>query len=301
MCNNAPCKVYQMKVSHSLGNIVGKGAIGTVAYNSVEGLFAADILSQSISTGYSKQITNLKQKKQIITFTSIKFLDYGLGFTQARFIQKMPHYEIINELYDIRASNVLKSSNIFHGWGGMCERQLKKAKKLGAKTIVEWASQHPIAQRKILEEEYVKFNVPFPLGNEKLFQKSLRELSFTDYVKIPSKFVEKSFIDQGFDKNKLLLLPFGVDFNKFSPGKKSKEFSIVFVGAIGLLKGVHYLLQAWDELKLKNAKLHLVGAILHDIKHILPKYMNRKDIIFHGHTNPAPILKQAHVFVSFFN
>lgn len=286
-----------MDVIYTIGTTLFGGGIGNTAYYEAEGLYRNDALKYVVAYDYKKnKIPNDKVK----TLKFLKYVDMPLGFTRARFIPKLPQYEIMNNLFDYLASKYMEErQDVFYGWMGMSLRQIRKAKKLGMKTVVVCASSHPTHQRKILEEEYKKWNVPFDIGDYKIYLKSLKELEEADFIKIPSDFVEKTFIECGVPKEKLIKIPFGVDLDKFETKKKyeNNKFRLVFVGSVGIRKGIPYLLKAWDELNLKNAELYVVGAILNDIRYVIKKYKQRKDIIFTGHTNPIPHLQKSDVFV----
>ncbi len=288
--------VKKMEVIYTIWATLFGGGIGNTAYYEVEGLYRNNALKYVVAYDYKKsKIPNGKVK----TLKFLKYIDMPLGFTRARFIPKLPQYEIMNNLFDYLTSKYINDADLFYGWMGMSLKQIRKAKHLGMKTVVVCASSHPTYQRKILEEEYKKWKVPFDLGNYKIYLKSLKEIEKADFIKIPSDFVEKTFIEYGIPKEKLIKIPFGVDLNKFKPKKdyRNDKFRLVFVGSVGIRKGVPYLLKAWEELKLKDSELYVVGAILNDIKHIIKKYKQRKDIIFTGHTDPTPYLQKADVFV----
>ncbi len=193
----------------------------------------------------------------------------------------------------------MRKCQVFYGWMGMSEMQLKKAIKMGATTIIECASQHPLQQRRLISQEYKRWNAPIKLGSKKIYEKSLRELELANYIKVPSQFVYDSFVAEGVSKKKLLLIPFGVDKDRFFPKEKyekSGTFKVIFVGSVSLLKGIPYLLEAWEIANLKNAELHIVGSITPETKQVLKKYLNKK-VIFHGHTDPVSILKKSDLFV----
>ena len=285
-----------MEVIYTIGTTLFGGGIGNTAYYETEGLYRNDALKYVVSYDYNK---NKIPKNKVKTLKFLKYIDMPLGFTRARFIPKLPQYEIMNNLFDYLASKCVGEGDIFYGWMGMSLRQIRKAQHLGMKTVVVCASSHPTYQRKILKEEYKKWNVPFDLGSYKIYLKSLKEIKEADFIKIPSDFVEKTFIEHGIPKEKLIKIPFGVDLDRFKPKKEyeNDKFRVAFVGSVGIRKGAPYLLKAWDELNLKNAELHVVGAILNDIKHIIKKYKQRKDIIFTGHANPISYLQKSDVFV----
>ena len=71
----------------------------------------------------------------------------------------------------------------------------------------------------------------------------------------------------------MIRTPYGVNLSKFSPGEKKDDvFRVIHVGTLNLRKGVHYLLEAFSKLNLKNSELLLVGVISHEIQPYLDKY-----------------------------
>ncbi len=285
-----------MKVIYTIGATLFGGGIGNTAYYEAEGLYRNDALKYVVAYDYKK---NKIPKDKVKTLKFLKYLDVPLGFTRARFAPKLPQYEIMNNLFNYLVPKYVTEGDIFYGWMGMSLRQIRKAKHLGMKTVIVCASSHPIYQRKILEEEYKKWGVPFILGNYKIFLKSLKEIKEADFIKIPSDFVEKTFIKYGISEEKIIKIPFGVDLDKFRPKKnyRNDKFRLVFVGSVGIRKGIPYLLKAWNELNLKDAELYIVGALLQDIKHIY-KNAKIKNIFFTGHVNSIlPYLQKSDVFI----
>ena len=87
-----------------------------------------------------------------------------------------------------------------------------------------------------------------------------QEIQFADHIFAPSSFVQNSLLEAGVKKEKISVIPFGAPIDYFQPQpKKDPLFRVLFVGRVGPRKGVHYLLQAWQELKLTQAELLLVG------------------------------------------
>ena len=87
-----------------------------------------------------------------------------------------------------------------------------------------------------------------------------QEVQLADHIFVPSSFVQKSLLDAGIKPEKISVIPFGAPIDYFQPQPKpDKRFRALFVGRISPRKGVHYLLQAWQELQLINAELLLVG------------------------------------------
>ena len=99
-----------------------------------------------------------------------------------------------------------------------------------------------------------------------MVEKELREYETADFVAIPSRFVKRTFLEEGFPEERLLHVPYGVSLESFrppSPGtrERDKTFRVLHVGGVNLRKGCHYLLQAFRALDLPDAELRFVGAV----------------------------------------
>lgn len=88
-----------------------------------------------------------------------------------------------------------------------------------------------------------------------------QEVELADCIFVPSSAVRSSLLEAGIKPEKIGVIPFGAPIDYFHPQpKRDKRFRALFVGRVGPRKGVHYLLQAWQELKFSDAELLLVGV-----------------------------------------
>jgi glycosyltransferase involved in cell wall biosynthesis len=87
-----------------------------------------------------------------------------------------------------------------------------------------------------------------------------QEIELADRIFVASSISKKSLLDAGVPPNKIAIIPYGAPLDYFHPQPKiDPQFRALFVGSLGVHKGVHYLLRAWKELKLSDAELLLVG------------------------------------------
>ena len=159
-------------------------------------------------------------------------------------------------------------------WGLSALPVIRTAKHKGIISIVERGSAHVAVQKALIEQEYQSFGIkpPATFTTERM-ERELTEYDEADYVEVPSSFVKRTFLEKGYDENKIIQGFRGVNLSEFKPlPKQDKIFRIVFAGAMSLRKGVHYLLQAFAELKLPNAELLLIGGITDEIKPFFKKY-----------------------------
>ena len=92
--------------------------------------------------------------------------------------------------------------------------------------------------------------------------KKHRENNEFDYVIAMSDFVKDSYIRFGFPAERIFVAQPDIDTKRFSPNKnreRENTFRVVYAAYTQPLKGLHYLLEAWSELKLPNADV-LVGG-----------------------------------------
>ena len=102
------------------------------------------------------------------------------------------------------------------------------------------------------------------------------EYEGSDLIFVPSELNYRTFIENGVPAAKLRKVPYGVDLRMFTPQPKRDDvFRVLFIGQIGLRKGVPYLLEALAPLNLPKFELCLAGAIHPEIRSILAPYEGR--------------------------
>jgi len=170
--------------------------------------------------------------------------------------------------------------DIFVGWSGACLWSFRRAKELGALTIVERGSSHMQYQTEILQEEYERWGLKFTATHQGVYERELQAYEECDRIAIPSLFVKQTFLEKGIPESKLIHVPYGVSLSEFYPvPKEDKTFRVIHCGAISLRKGVQYLLQAFYELDLPDAELWLVGSVDSEIMPFLTKYQSDRIIL----------------------
>lgn len=210
----------------------------------------------------------------------------------------IPYNYIKDNLFDLLAKRHIKSCDVFVGWAHFALYSMRVARTLGAKLVIERGSAHILVQNQILAQEYRRLGIPYTPVHRLLISKQLKEYEEADFIVVPSEFARDSFLSQGVDAEKLIVIPYGVDTRMFRPQEKQdKTFRILFVGAVSIEKGVHYLLQAVSELKLKDSEVLLIGRINTLMKSILAQY---RDMFEHINYVPQQKLRQYYANASVF-
>lgn len=123
------------------------------------------------------------------------------------------------------------------------------------------------------------------LWNKKYEKVILNELRFVDHFFAPSHVVVNSLIYCGIDKNKIDIVPYGVNPNKFSfiqkQYKPNKPLKFIYVGQISYRKGLHHLLRVVKEYSPTDVQLVLAGAF-NKTNDLYRKYKDIPNVSFLG-------------------
>jgi starch synthase len=187
-------------------------------------------------------------------------------------LRKFDH--MIHTSFDSWVCRHLERCDVYHSLSsvGLCTYRMAK-ERYGALTVCDRASTHIISQDRILQEEFETWGVPYPGIDERIIERELAEYELCDIIVLPSSFAIRSFVEQGVPPQKLRRNPFGVNLKLFRQvAKTDGVFRVLFVGQIGLRKGVLYLLEALAPLNLANFELCLAGTILPEARGILKRY-----------------------------
>ncbi|WP_372368428.1 glycosyltransferase family 4 protein [Candidatus Uabimicrobium sp. HlEnr_7] len=187
--------------------------------------------------------------------------------------------------------------NILIGYEISCAKSFYVAKKMGITTILDLANVH-YKYCTPLEEIFDgnDFNTTL---TQRINQRKQIEYDHSDYIFCISTLAYQSLINNGIPKEKIHLINLGADLSIFHPKKykKSKTFSLLFVGSVIKRKGIHLLLQALSELQLPNIDFTIIGASDHN--NILRSYDRSlyTHIPFLSHKDLVKYYQKADLFV----
>jgi len=176
------------------------------------------------------------------------------------------------------SSFYIKDYDIFHVRAGAgCGGAIAKAKKQGMKVITDYSIAHPSFFDESVNPEIQKYNQkPFITSSGRFWKMAIRDCNLADTVLVNSHFVKQTFVDHGFDENKIKVVYLGVreDFYRLKKDyTKSKVLRILFTGSFEVRKGAEYILKAMqilDQMQF-SYELIIVGSNM-EASNLLKKY-----------------------------
>jgi len=169
--------------------------------------------------------------------------------------------------------------DLFHSWSSDCVRSLRVCKQLGIPSVLEiptWHRNKGIIKPAMSESERAQREAPGLEGMRNRLLVSgdqvFEEYALADLILVLSEKAAWSFRVAGVPEEKLFMLPRGTDIERFTPGTPPAKFRAIFAGALIQRKGVHWLIEAWHRLALKDAELVLVGRVHDEIKPFLERF-----------------------------
>lgn len=205
---------------------------------------------------------------------------------------------------DWLASRWVPPAAIFHGWTGNCLACIKKARQYGSIIMIEQATMHPSDWQDALLRECETFgirprdcraNLPAHLT-----RRMEREFEMADAILVPSQVARRSFERAG-HAERTIVVNAGVDHHFFaSPPKAAPSgiFRVCYAGRVELLKGLPYLLRAWNQLGLTQAELVLIGEVAPEM-HGFIKQWALPNVRFLGFLPPSELAdwyRASHLF-----
>lgn len=190
-----------------------------------------------------------------------RFLNKGLAYDEF-FLKR-------NRYFQRKFLKQYKAPRIFIGFDNGSELIFEKWK--GKSTLIlDLTIAIPQYKKKLAQE----YNLP-PSTFENLtklddvwYKTYEKELDLADFILCGSQFVKDSCLYYGVPAEKLIVIPYGANMQKFTPrimpeNRNETPFKIAFVGNVSYRKGADVLLKAWEQFSKKypQAELHFFGNL----------------------------------------
>jgi glycosyltransferase involved in cell wall biosynthesis len=209
---------------------------------------------------YGRTTDNIPKEKVV----SFDFL--GLWYLWKRYFDSSPKrlssiYARVNKVF---CENVvqrgLSGAMAVYGFNGASLEIFRFAKQNGISCILEQTLAPRRIEKKLLNEEIIHWpewqpGITFEdeVNSDPLVERETGEWELADRILCASDFVADGLQNLGVKSSKCKIVPYGINIEYFQPMSRHKSnngLNVLFVGEVGLRKGVPYLLEA---LRLINA------------------------------------------------
>jgi len=227
---------------------------------------------------------------------------YRMVMDRTRKIRKAKvteRYRVTNIIDRSVSLRMKKKSDFFVAESQIALHSIRKAKKMGAKTILDRTNSHILFQNEIVHNEYKKYGINIEWNSQRVTEKALQEYEESDFIFCLSQYVSKTFVDRGIAPRKIVTVPSGIDIDRFQPVEKIDDiFRLVYCGGLCIKKGTHLLLKTFHELNLPSSELLLIGPMFDEVKTFLSKYSkNVRHIPYVDNLDLKRFYSQGTVFV----
>lgn len=192
-------------------------------------------------------------------------------------------YDVLFCGHDLQVSRALEANlDAVYAYEDAAKRTFNIAKQLGAAAIYEL----PLGYYKAVAAEINRAQKERPAFEQGAYEephwKQARkdaELELADVVVVPCEWAARSLTySDAWGKKPVSVVPYGTPAGEIPARTRRPDgpFTVLFAGQIGLRKGVPHLIEAWESLRLKDARLWMAGSM-----NLGRDYLTRHSSSFH--------------------
>lgn len=233
------------------------------------------------------------------------FNGFGLAYKYRLRMKQSPEERMATYLWgsdhfsELILHHGLAEADAVYGFNVGCSALYKGAKQKGRRVIMEQFGAPCYIEQQIREIEFSDLPawgglLKSAIAGE-LRRREQEAWHLADLILCPSEFTREGVIDQGGPAEKCVIVPYGVDLSRFDvmrrvPSHTGEPLRVLFVGSVGLMKGIRYLLNAMRQLQDLPIRCRVVGGweIAPDILQIHPP----PNVDFVGHVPRSEVMQE---------
>ncbi len=162
--------------------------------------------------------------------------------------------------FDRQVERRLPQVDIFQGVTGQCLRSLRRARQLGARTVLDVVTVHVDDGNPRVVEESARQGCTARVHQGQL-RRQRAEYDTADLVRVMSTHARNTFLERGFPPDRVFVLNPYLDVRDFPEATfQEPTFRVCFVGRLVLAKGFHHVIEAFKSANLPDSELVLWGG-----------------------------------------
>jgi glycosyltransferase involved in cell wall biosynthesis len=199
--------------------------------------------------------------------------------------------------------------DIVHTWPDAALETLRTARQLGIPTVLERPNAHTRYAYESVQRESERLGIVLPPENEYAFKENVlkkeeEEYRLADHLLCPSDFVVRTFLDEGFPREKLKRHQYGYDEKVYYPDHREQQsgsngLTMLFAGDCAVRKGLHFALEAWLNSPASNGGTFMIaGKFLPAYAEKLSPMLSHPSVRVLGFRNDVPeLMRKSDVFI----
>lgn len=203
-----------------------------------------------------------------------------------------PDLAIATAFARFAARTMTSDADILVGWSSGTLEAIRPARAAGLKVVIERGSTHIRNQMRVLRAAYAEFGLDYQGTEDEVVARELAEYEQCDAIAVPSDYAADTFVAEGIARAKLIVNPYGVDLAQFVPPAHpthNERPRVLFVGRVGIQKGIPWLLAAADRLT-AQADIHLIGPVDDEARQFLTT--QRSNVVIRGPLARADLVQE---------
>lgn len=215
-----------------------------------------------------------------------------------RVLGRLRSFELHDRIVARRLSVAQDRYDVVHVWPLAAYHTLRAAARIGIPTLLERPNAHTRYAYDVVKREAERIGVRLPPShehayNDAILEREEEEYRLADALLCPSDFVIRTFLDEGFPRDRLLRHIYGFDPVRFSAAQRDEADGLVvlFAGVAAVRKGTHLALEAWlaSPASLRGTFL-IAGDFLPDYERLLRPMLDHPSVRVLGHRDDLPDL-----------
>jgi len=287
-----------LRVLYSFPLALGAPGVGTTALHEVQGLVASGLDVDVVCTSTTRDVPGARVTRTL-QVAGFRVPHRAFGSTQRGY-----------DLHDRLTAAVLRSRgpvyDVVHVWPRGCLHTVAAAHRLGLPVVREVPSPHTESAFSEARRAAASLGLNLPVTHshawdDAVLAREVAEYDAADGLLVPSDYARSTFIDRGFDPDRLLHVRYGYDPERFRASRRdpsAEGLTAVFLGRGEPNKGLHHALNAWMASGAhERGTLHVCGALWQPYADLLADQLSHPSVKVHGFVDSAGMLAGADVLL----
>lgn len=230
-------------------------------------------------------------------------LGWGRARVPYRAVGRVRALELHDLIVSRRLPRIAEEIDVVHVWPLAARKTIRVASRLGIPTVLERPNAHTRFAYGIVRAESERIGVALPPDHEHSYNAQILEIeeeeyALADFLLCPSDFVIKTFVDEGFAREKLLREIYGFEPTLYFPAPEPRTrgggLNALQVGVAAVRKGQHFAVEAWlGSSAASRGRFSIAGDFLPAYRELLAPSLADPSIAVLGHRNDVPDLMRA--------